>query len=98
MQATMVVLKGDADQLYRAWRDKLLPVAQPLAREYGWVRSVAARGDGELVVFNLWSDADGLDRALADPAIARVQDAELAPLATAAPEIRRLDVLDDLDL
>lgn len=96
MQVTMIVVQGDPEAIHAAWRDRLLPVAGPKAAEYGWRRSVVARGDGELVVFNVWDDEDGLDRAIADPEIDRIQQEALVPLATAPPEIRRLDVVEDL--
>lgn len=96
MQATSITISGDADAIHRAWRDELLPVAQPKADELGWLRSVVARDGDTLVILNLWRDAEGLDRAFADADIARVQDDRLLPLAAAPPEIRRLEVLEDL--
>lgn len=98
MEVTMVVIEGDPAELHRAWRDELLPVARPRAQDYGWQRSIAARGERELVVINLWADAEGLDRALADPDIDRVQREAIAPLAAAPPRVWRLEVADDLEL
>ena len=33
MQATMIVVTGDVEQIHRRWTDELLPVAQPRAAE-----------------------------------------------------------------
>lgn len=96
MQATMITVRGDADAIHRAWRDELLPVAGARAAEYGWVRSIVAREGDELVILNLWRDESGLDRAFADPEIAAVQDERLIPLAIEPPQIRRLEVIDEL--
>jgi hypothetical protein len=95
MEITMVRLQGDGEAMYEAWRDRLLPVAGPRAGEYGWSRTLVARGDGELVVINLWRDAEGLDAAMRDADIARVEREELAPMATAPPEVTRLSVVED---
>ena len=98
MQITLIVAQGDGTRMHEVWRDELLPVAEPKAAEYGWLRSVVAASDAEFVVLNVWESADGLDRAAADPDIAAVQDRALVPLATAPPEVRRLDVVEDLRL
>jgi quinol monooxygenase YgiN len=96
MQATVITISGDADAIHRAWRDELLPVAGARAAQYGWTHSIVARDGDELVVVNLWSDAAGLDRAFADEEIAAIQDERLAPLASAPPRVRRLEVLEHL--
>ena len=96
MLATMIVVQGDPEEIHRTWRERLLPAAGPRAEELGWIRSLVAQGDGELVILNLWRDEAGLERAMTDPEINRIQDAELKPLATGEPEIRRLEVVDDL--
>jgi quinol monooxygenase YgiN len=96
MEITMVRLQGDAEAIHRAWRERLLPVATPRAAEYGWTRSLVARGDGELIVVNVWRDAEGLEAAMRDPEIARVEQEELAPLAATTPEVTRLVVVEDL--
>jgi hypothetical protein len=96
MQSTMIIVSGDVAEIHRRWRDELLPVGAERAKDYGWTRSIVARGGDELVIVNLWADAEGLDRAFADPQIARIQDERLLPLAASAPQIRRLEVLEDL--
>lgn len=96
MQATSIIVKGDPDAIHRAWRDELLPVAGPLAEEYGWVRSVVAKDGDSVVILNLWRDPEGLERAFADQAIDTVQRERLGPLATEPPEIRVLEVVEDL--
>ncbi len=95
MQCTMIIVSGDIEEIHRRWRDELLPVAGARAADYGWKRSIVARTGDELVVVNLWEDADGLDRAFADEEIARIQDERLVPLSAAPPEVRRLEVLED---
>jgi quinol monooxygenase YgiN len=96
MQATIITVRGDAERIHAAWRDELLPVAQPLAERYGWTRSLIARDEHEIVIVNLWSDAARLDAAFADPEIDRVQREALLPLASAPPEVRRLELVEDL--
>lgn len=96
MQATLITISGDVDAIHRVWHDELLPVAGRRAADYGWKRSVLARDGDVLVILNLWADAEGLDRAFADPDIAAVQEHRLLPLASEAPQIRRLEVLDEL--
>jgi quinol monooxygenase YgiN len=96
MQSTVIIVSGDVEEIHRRWRDELLPVAAGRAADYGWTRSIVARSGDELVVVNLWEDADGLDRAFADEEIARIQDERLAPLSASAPQVRRLEVLEDL--
>jgi quinol monooxygenase YgiN len=96
MEITVIVMQGNADRIHRAWKVELLPVAAPKAAEYGWRRSLLAAGDDEVVVVNVWEDASGLDRAFADPDIDRVQQEALVPLAAAPPEVRRLEVKEDL--
>lgn len=96
MKATSIIVKGDPDAIHRVWRDELLPVAEPLAAEYGWLRSVVAKDDESVVILNLWRDAEGLQRAFADPQIDAVQRERLGPLASEPPDIRVLEVLEDL--
>lgn len=97
METTFIhITTDDVDALLGAWRDELLPVAGPKAAEYGWQRSFVARGEGELLIVNVWADGEGLDRAYADPDINRVQDEILVPMAAAPPTIRRMTVVDDL--
>jgi hypothetical protein len=96
MQSTVIIISGDVEEIHRRWRDELLPVGAARAADYGWTRSIVARSGDELVIVNLWADADGLDLAYADPEIARIQDERLLPLAASAPQIRRLEVLEDL--
>ena len=98
MQVTMVVLEGDGEALHRAWKESLRPIAEPKARQYGWIHSYVARSDERLVVFNLWDTADGLDRAFADEDINRVQEEVLAPLAAGPPMVLRLDVVENVAL
>ena len=99
MEATFIhITTHDVDALLGAWRDELLPVGRAKADEYGWQRSIVARGDGELLIVNLWRDAEGLDRAFADPEINRVQDEVLMPFAAAAPTIRWMTVVEDLQI
>jgi quinol monooxygenase YgiN len=98
MEATIITITGDADRIHAAWRDQLLPVAAPLAQRYGWRRSLVARDGDAVVVVNLWEDGERLDAAFADPEIDRVQREALAPLASAPPEVRRLRVVEDLEL
>lgn len=97
METTFIhITTDDVDALLTAWRDELLPVGQAKAAEIGWERSVIARGDGELLIVNFWRDAEGLDRAFADPDINRIQDETLTPMASAPPTIRRMTVVEDL--
>ena len=99
MQTTFIhVTTDNVDALLSAWRDELLPIGRAKAAEIGWERSIVARGDGELLIVNLWADGDGLDRAFADPDINRVQDEILLPLASSPPTIRRMTVVEDLRL
>ncbi len=93
----MIHLSTDnVDALLSAWRDELLPVAK--AAEYGWQRSIITRGDGEVLIVNLWADGDGLDRAFADPDINRVQDEILIPMTSAPPTMRRMTIVEELTL
>ena len=96
MEITVIVMQGNADRIHRAWKEELLPVAAPKAAEYGWRRSLLAAAGDEVVVVNVWDDTSGLDRAFADVDIDRVQREALVPLASAPPEVRRLEVKEDL--
>ena len=96
MQITMVVLDGDGEALYRAWKEELLPVAAAKAHEYGWTRSYVARSEEQLVVFNLWDTTEGLDEAFADKDIDRVQREALVPLAAGPPMVLRLDLVENV--
>lgn len=99
MELTFIhVTTDNVDALLGAWRDELLPIGRAKSAELGWERSLVARGDGELLIVNVWADSDGLDRAYADPDINRVQDEILLPLASAPPTVRRMTVVEDLRL
>jgi hypothetical protein len=65
----MVKLGGDPEQLLAAKREFIDPVAEGAFREHGHKLQVIARSDEGLLIFNLWEDAEGRDRANADPAM-----------------------------
>lgn len=63
----MVKLNGDPEQLLAAKREYMDPVAGPVFREHGHKAQVVARSEEGLLIFNLWENAAGRDRANADP-------------------------------
>jgi hypothetical protein len=65
----MVKLDGDPERLLAAKRKFMDPVAGPVFREHGHKSQVIVRSDEGLLIFNLWEDAEGRDRANADPAM-----------------------------
>jgi hypothetical protein len=65
----MVKLSGDPDQLLAAKREFMDPVAERVFPEHGHTWQVIARSDDGLVIFNLWRDDEGRERANADPAM-----------------------------
>jgi hypothetical protein len=65
----MVKLIGDPEQLLAAKREFMDPVAGPVFREHGHKSQVIVQSDEGLVIFNLWEDAAGRDRANNDPAL-----------------------------
>ena len=65
----MVKLNGDPERLLAAKRELMDPVAGPVFREHGHRSQVVVRSEDGLVIFNLWDDPQGRDRANADPAM-----------------------------
>lgn len=70
----MVKLKGDPERLLAAKREFMDPVAERVFRENGHRWQVIAQSDEGLVIFNLWGDADGRDRANADPGMQEARE------------------------
>ena len=70
----MVKLNGDSEQLLAAKREFMDPVADRVFPEHGHTWQVIAQGDEGLMIFNLWRDAEGRDRANADPAMQEARD------------------------
>ena len=65
----MVKLNGDPERLLAAKRELMDPVAGPVFREYGHRSQLVVRSEDGLVIFNLWDDPQGRDRANANPAM-----------------------------
>ena len=63
----MVKLKGDPDQILAAKTDHMDPVAEAPFRDYGHQSQIVARTDDDVIIFNLWDNPEGRDRANADP-------------------------------
>ena len=65
----MVKLNGDPERLMAAKRAFMDPIAAQVFPEHGHKSQLIARSAEGLLIFNLWEDADGRDRANADPAM-----------------------------
>jgi hypothetical protein len=70
----MVKLNGDPERLLAAKQEFMDPVAERVFPEQGHTWQVIARSDEGLLIFNLWEDAEGRDRANADPAMQKARE------------------------
>jgi hypothetical protein len=80
----MVKLDGDPDRLLAAKRELMDPVAERVFGEHGHTWQVVARSDEGLLIFNLWQDAEGRDRANADPAMREAREKIVAATGATA--------------
>jgi hypothetical protein len=56
-------IDGDPDELLKFKNEVLDPVIEPIARENGAIEHIACKGDGGLVIFNLWETLEGSEKA-----------------------------------
>jgi hypothetical protein len=63
----MVKLKGDPEQILAAKSEYMDPVAEAPFREHGHQSQIVTRTDDGVIIFNLWDNPEGRDRANADP-------------------------------
>ncbi len=80
----MVKLKGDPDRLLAAKREFMDPVAERVFPDSGHTWQVTARSDEGLLIFNLWKDDEGRDRANADPAMQEAREKIVAATGATA--------------
>jgi hypothetical protein len=80
----MVKLGGDSERLLAAKRKFMDPVAERVFAECGHEWQVTAQSDDGLVIFNLWRDAEGRDRANADPAMEEAREKIVAATGATA--------------
>lgn len=89
----MVKLKGDPESLLEAKRRFMDPVAKPAFQRHGHRWQVVARDEEGLLIFNLWNDPDGRDRANADPAMEEARR-QIVEATGAQPEFANWVVID----
>ncbi|GAC1436975.1 MAG: hypothetical protein NVSMB51_09510 [Solirubrobacteraceae bacterium] len=65
----MVKLNGDAERILAAKKELMDPAAAQPFRDHGHLEQTVVRTDDGVIVFNLWQDAAGRDRANDEPAI-----------------------------
>lgn len=80
----MVKLKGDPGQLLDAKHKYMDPVAKAAFARHGHRWQVVAQAESALIIFNLWEDAEGRDRANSDPAMARARQQIIETTGTQA--------------
>jgi|SRR5581483_9777741 len=67
----------DLSALVAAKKELMDPIADPLFAENGHVWQVVARTDDGVLLFNLWQDEAGRDRANSDPRLIAAREAVL---------------------
>ena len=89
----MVKLNGDPERLLAAKREFMDPVAQRVFSAHGHNWQVIARSEEGIVIFNLWDDGEGRDRANADPAMQAARE-KIAAATGATAEFANWPVIE----
>jgi len=86
-------LKGDPDQLLQTKEQKLDPVAQEKAREYGGISQAVAKTSEGLLMVNLWESEEGSDAMRQDPELDEALRESMMAVAQGPPEVEHYELV-----
>jgi hypothetical protein len=90
---TIMRLKGDPDQLLQTKEQKLDPVAQEKAREYGGISQAVAKTSEGLLMVNLWESEEGSDAMRQDPELDEALRESMMAVAQGPPEVEHYELV-----
>ena len=91
---TIMRVKGNPDELLQTKREKLDPVAQPKAREYGGISQAVAKTSDGLLMVNLWESEEGSDAMRQDPELDQTLRESMMEAADGPPDVEHYELVD----
>jgi hypothetical protein len=91
---TIMRLKGDPEELLQTKQQKLDPVAQPKAREYGGISQAVAKTSDGLLMVNLWESEEGSDAMRQDSELDQMLRESMMQVADGPPEVEHYELVD----
>jgi len=62
----MFEVHGDPEELVALEREKIAPVARPLAEENGSISNTIVKTDKGIMIVNLWENEEGMEKVAAE--------------------------------
>ena len=90
---TIMRLKGDPEELLQTKQQKLDPVAQPKAREYGGISQAVAKTSHGLLMVNLWESEEGSDAMRQDSELDQMLRESMMQVADGPPEVEHYELV-----
>ncbi len=63
---TMFEIHGDPDELAATERDKIAPIAQPVAEANGNISNTVVKTERGIMVINQWENEEGMEKTAAE--------------------------------